>query len=111
MELLVYADDEEIYDCVAALINWCQGFLVGFGAAGKVGEAELSSYAKEALEDLAAIGMVGLDRDDADAMSAAENDYTEVPGQGRRRGARRFRGFAAAKAPRGRAEGSTTRRD
>lgn len=78
VQLLVPDDDEDIGDRVACLSNWCQGFLVGFGAAGKVGEAELSSYAKEALEDLAAIGMVGLDRDDAAAMRAAENDYTEV---------------------------------
>ncbi len=99
MELLVPADDEDIFDRVAALSNWCQGFLVGFGAAGKVGEAELSSYAKEALEDLAAIGMVGLDRDDADAMSAAENDYTEVLEYVRMAVAALFMEFGAAQGP------------
>lgn len=78
LQLLVPDDEEDVGERVACLSRWCQGFLVGFGAAGKVGEAELSAYAKEALEDLAAIGMVGLDPDDADAMCAAENDYMEV---------------------------------
>src|SRR5690625_7953222 len=50
MELLVPADDEDIFDRVAALSNWCQGFLVGFGAAGKVGRSEERRVGKEGRE-------------------------------------------------------------
>jgi uncharacterized protein len=78
VQLLVPGDNDDIGRRVSCLSRWCQGFLVGFGAAGKVGEAELSPQAKEALEDLAAIGLVSLDEDDAEAMRAAENDYMEV---------------------------------
>jgi|SRR5690554_3928201 len=98
VQLLVPGDEEDIGHRVACLSNWCQGFLVGFGAAGKVGEAELSPYAKEALEDLAAIGTVGLDRDDTDAMRAAENDYTEVLEYVRIAVAALFMEFGAAQA-------------
>lgn len=98
MQLLIPGDEDDIGHRVACLSHWCQGFLVGFGAAGKVGEAQLSPYAKEALEDLAAIGLVGLDQDDADAMRAAENDFMEVVEYVRMAVAALFMEFGAAQA-------------
>ncbi|MDQ2076140.1 UPF0149 family protein [Marinimicrobium sp. ABcell2] len=97
LQLLVPSDDDEIGHRVSCLSRWCQGFLVGFGGAGKVGEAELSPQAKEALEDLAAIGLVGLDRDDAEAMQAAENDYMEVLEYVRMAASALFMEFGAAR--------------
>lgn len=78
LQLLLPSDDADIERRLASLSRWCQGFLVGFGGAGEVAEADLSSQAREALEDLAAISQVELDRDDPEAMRAAETDYMEV---------------------------------
>lgn len=78
LQLLLPGDDAPVERRVACLSRWCQGFLVGFGGAGHVGDAQLSEQHREALEDLASIALVDLDREDSEAMQAAEADYMEL---------------------------------
>lgn len=78
LQLLLPGDDAPVERRVSCLSRWCQGFLVGFGSAGKVGDAQLSEQHRETLEDLASIARVELDQDDSDAMQAAEADYMEL---------------------------------
>ena len=57
----------------AALGEWCQGFLHGFGV--NAGGLELSTDAKEVLQDLAAISQV---QDALEESEDGEGDYMEV---------------------------------
>jgi hypothetical protein len=54
--LLLPTDDAPLADRAAALGQWCQGFLTGFGL--NAGGKDLSTEAKEVLQDLAAISQV-----------------------------------------------------
>ena len=56
-----------------ALGQWCQGFLHGFGV--NAGGLELSTDAKEVLQDLAAISQV---QDALEESEDGEADYMEV---------------------------------
>lgn len=47
-----------------ALVEWCRGFLGGFGLAGVTARAPLSTDAEEILADFAAIGASRLEHDD-----------------------------------------------
>lgn len=78
LQLLLPADETPVARRVSCLSRWCQGFLVGFGGAGHVGDAQLSEQHRETLEDLASIALVDLDQDDSEAMQAAEADYMEL---------------------------------
>ncbi|MFY0728404.1 YecA family protein [Pseudomonas sp. NFX15] len=71
--LLLPTDDAPLSERAAALGQWCQGFLHGFGvnAAG----LELSEEAKEVLQDLAAISQV---QDALEESEDGETDYMEV---------------------------------
>lgn len=74
--LLLPDDTEELGVRVAALGQWCEGFLVGFGT-GTAGttESQLAPALQEAIRDIAAISQVELPDDN----SAEEEDlYANV---------------------------------
>ena len=71
--LLLPGDDEPLPVRAAALGEWCQGFLAGFGLAG--GNLTLSAEASEVLQDLAAIAQV---QDALEESEDGEGDYMEV---------------------------------
>lgn len=73
MVLLLPTDDAPLAERAAALGQWCQGFLGGFGLTLR--DTALSAEATEVLQDLAAIAQV----QSALAESEdAEGDYMEV---------------------------------
>ena len=71
--LLLPGDDLPLTDRAAALGQWCQGFISGFGL--NAGGKELSTEAKEVLQDLVAISQV---QDALEESEDGENDYMEV---------------------------------
>lgn len=71
--LLLPTDDAPLTERAAALGQWCQGFLHGFGV--NAGGLELSTDAKEVLQDLAAISQV---QDALEESEDGEGDYMEV---------------------------------
>ncbi|MBW5414039.1 UPF0149 family protein [Pseudomonas sp. MAG002Y] len=71
--LLLPTDEAPLKERLAAMAQWCQGFLSGFGLASRT--AELSNEAKEVLQDLAAIAQV---QDTLEESEEGENDYMEV---------------------------------
>ncbi|MCF5639129.1 YecA family protein [Pseudomonas syringae] len=71
--LLLPGDDEPLTERAAALGQWCQGFLSGFGLA--IGDKTLGAEAKAVLEDLAAIAQV---QDALEESEDGETDYMEV---------------------------------
>jgi uncharacterized protein YgfB (UPF0149 family) len=75
LTLLLPGDDELISDRVAALSQWCHGFLTGFGSAGAQNRS-LDEEAQDMLRDLAAI--VQIQVDDEEDEEANEADYMEV---------------------------------
>ncbi len=71
--LMLPGDDAPLAERTAALGQWCQGFLSGFGLVA--GNRLLGKEASEVLQDLAAIAQI----DGADEESeAGEVDYMEV---------------------------------
>lgn len=74
-QLLLPDDESPLLDRVEALGQWCQGFLLGFGLAGKstTDNAELA----ESLRDLAAIAQVGASEDEA-AQDSSESDLFAI---------------------------------
>ncbi|MCW2269137.1 hypothetical protein D3C77_470660 [compost metagenome] len=71
--LLLPGDELPLTDRAAALGQWCQGFISGFGL--NAGGKELSTEAKEVLQDLVAISQV---QDALEESEDGENDYMEV---------------------------------
>lgn len=67
LTLLLPDDSDELGNRVAALGQWCEGFLVGFGT-GSAGtrDAELPAGLQEAISDLAAVSQVALPDDSGD---------------------------------------------
>lgn len=60
-------DDEELGVRVAAIGQWAEGFLVGFGTGcANTRDSDLSTAVQEALSDLAAISQVALPDDDGE---------------------------------------------
>lgn len=57
-------DDRALAERVAALGDWCSGFLNGFGLVSGLQEAEIAQDCRELLEDLGAISRVGADEPD-----------------------------------------------
>lgn len=71
--LLLPNDDAPLRERAAALGQWCQGFLGGFGLIA--GDRALSGDAREVLQDLAAIAQV---QDALEESEDGEGDYMEV---------------------------------
>ncbi len=61
--------DDALADRAEALRGWCRGFLDGLGLSGGAPEAAFSAEAREALQDLSAIGRL-----DADAVAEDETE-------------------------------------
>ena len=71
--LLLPSDDAPLAERAAALGQWCQGFLGGFGLTA--GDKALSAEGMEVLQDLSAIAQV---QNALDESEDGENDYMEV---------------------------------
>ncbi|MCC6075011.1 UPF0149 family protein [Pseudomonas sp. GCM10022188] len=71
--LLLPADEAPLAERAAALGQWCQGFLAGFGLTARQGK--LSAEANEVLEDLAAIARI---EESLEESEDGESDYMEV---------------------------------
>lgn len=76
LELLVPGDWVDLEQRVAALGQWCNGFLIGFGTSGIDKDTEFPPAAAEAVRDLAAIVQASVDENDDE--EEAENDYFNV---------------------------------
>ncbi|MGO4001404.1 MULTISPECIES: YecA family protein [Pseudomonas] len=72
--LLLPTDDAPLTERAAALGEWCQGFLSGFGLNCR-DSSMLSTEATEVLQDLSAISQV---QDALEESDDGENDYMEV---------------------------------
>ena len=71
--LLLPGDDLPLTERAAALGQWCQGFLSGFGL--NAGGKDLSAEVNEVLQDLTAISQV---QDALEESEDGESDYMEV---------------------------------
>ncbi|MDM8348701.1 YecA family protein [Pseudomonas sp. sp1636] len=71
--LLLPSDDAPLGERAAAIGQWCQGFLGGFGLTA--GDSALSAEAMEVLQDLSAIAQV---QNALEESEDGENDYMEV---------------------------------
>ena len=99
-EPLLPADDRPLAERADALVDWCRGFLGGFGLAGTDVHAKLSDDAREALKDFATIAASSFDFDNADEDEDALIEvqeflrvsalllYTESTGRGQSGGER-----------------------
>ncbi|WP_049623155.1 UPF0149 family protein [Frateuria defendens] len=71
-EPLLPADDRPLTERAEALVDWCRGFLGGFGLAGAPAHEQLSDEAREILRDFAAIAASAFDfgdeSEDEDAL-------------------------------------------
>jgi len=76
--LLLPDDSEELGVRVAALGQWCEGFLVGFGT-GTAGEtdAALAPALQEAIRDIAAVSQVGLPDENSEEEAAMFEQVAE----------------------------------
>lgn len=71
--LLLPSDEAPLSERAAALGQWCQGFLGGFGLTAR--DAALSAEAMEVLQDLSAIAQV---QNALEESEDGESDYMEV---------------------------------
>lgn len=71
-EPLLPEDDRPLTERAEAMVEWCRGFLGGFGLAGAAAHAQLSEEAQEILRDLGTVASSSLDfgneTDDEDAL-------------------------------------------
>jgi len=71
-EPLLPADDRPLHERAEAVVEWCRGFLGGFGLAGAAVQASLSAEAQEVLRDLGTIAGSSFDfgneSEDEDAL-------------------------------------------
>jgi len=71
-EPLLPADDRPLAERAEAMVEWCRGFLGGFGLTGAASHAQLSDEAREMLRDLGAIAGSSFDygeaNEDEDAL-------------------------------------------
>lgn len=65
-EPLLPADDRPLTERADAMVDWCRGFLGGFGLAGTSAHAQLSDEAQEVLRDLGTIAASSFDFDNED---------------------------------------------
>ena len=76
-EPLLPADTMPLPQRAEALVEWCRGFLGGFGLAGVASRTALSEDANEVLHDLASIAASRLDCGDNDEDEFALNEVRE----------------------------------
>lgn len=69
--LLLPAESAGIASRAAALVNWCQGFMYGFGVSARESEKKLSPEAQEALQDLGEFTRL-------DTLAVSEDDEEEM---------------------------------
>ncbi len=71
-EPLLPEDDRPLAERAEAMVDWCRGFLGGFGLAGTAAHAQLSDEAREILRDLGAVAASSFDfgdeSEDEDAL-------------------------------------------
>ncbi|HWU77488.1 MAG TPA: UPF0149 family protein [Rhodanobacter sp.] len=71
-EPLLPADDRPLAERAEAMVDWCRGFLGGFGLAGTAAHAQLSGEAQEVLRDLGTVAAssfdLGDESEDEDAL-------------------------------------------
>jgi uncharacterized protein YgfB (UPF0149 family) len=60
-EPMLPADDRPLTERAEAMVEWCRGFLGGFGLAGTAAHANLSEEAQEVLRDLGTIAASSFD--------------------------------------------------
>ena len=78
LALLLPDDDEDLGLRVAALAQWCEGFLTGFGTGSAgVKDAELAPALQEAIADLAAVSQVDVPEGDGEEEEALLSQVTE----------------------------------
>jgi len=75
-QLLLPADDAPLAERADALVDWCRGFLGGFGLASPASDA-LSDEAAEALEDIGRIAASDLAYDGSEADESALAEIVE----------------------------------
>lgn len=75
-DLLLPSDERPVAERGPALIDWCRGFLGGFGVVPAPGQP-LSDEAEEALQDLAKIAGSDLDYNESEADEEALSDVRE----------------------------------
>jgi uncharacterized protein len=75
-ELLLPDDDRPLEQRAAALSQWCQGFLYGFGTGAPVKADELPANVDEVLRDLTHIGRASVDA--GEQGEAEEEAYTQI---------------------------------
>lgn len=93
LTLLLPGDDELISTRVAALSQWCHGFLTGFGSVENKNR-QLDEEAQDMLRDMAAI--VQIQVDDEEDETNNEADYMEVTEYVRIIASNFYEDFAAA---------------
>jgi uncharacterized protein len=78
MEFTPFLPDDEtaLEERAAALSQWCQGFLYGFGSGRPTKPGELSPNVEEVLRDLTHIGCASVDA--GESGEAEEEAYAEV---------------------------------
>jgi len=74
-ELLLPSDDEAVAERGEALVEWCRGFLSGFGMASA--PAKMSEDASEALSDIARIAASDISYEDPEADEQALEEVSE----------------------------------
>ncbi|MEO9079506.1 MAG: UPF0149 family protein [Rhodanobacter sp.] len=71
-EPMLPADDRPLAERAEAMVDWCRGFLGGFGLAGTAAHAGLSDEAQEVLRDLGTVAASAFDfgeeSEDEDAL-------------------------------------------
>jgi uncharacterized protein len=71
-EPLLPEDDRPLEERAEAMVDWCRGFLGGFGLAGTAAHAQLSDEAQEVLRDIGTIAAssfdFGSEDEDEDAL-------------------------------------------
>jgi uncharacterized protein YgfB (UPF0149 family) len=70
-EPLLPEDDRPLAERAGALVDWCRGFLGGFGLAGAAAHAQLSDEAQEVLRDLGAVAGSSFDFGDEEEDEGA----------------------------------------
>lgn len=65
-EPLLPEDDRPLDERAEAMVDWCRGFLGGFGLAGAASHAKLSDEAQEVLRDLGTVAASTFDFGNAD---------------------------------------------